>query len=272
MQEIASNKENVNLLWTGGWDSTFQLLQLLIIHRQRVTPFYLIDAERRSAGMEIRAIKRIKERLLKEHPHVHELLQPTRYFAVADISPDTEITEAFQSILKEIHLGSQYEFLARFCKENGITYMQIGNQADRVHNEACFDFEGLVSERTGNTQPVFRVDPKFRGTNEYVLFRYFSFPIIRITKIQIHAMAKERGWEGIMGMTWFCQSPTKYLKPCGKCIPCSQTMTEGLGWRIPVRSRIVSFFYKRFYLPIKPLAKTILSKLGLLKYIQKSTT
>ena len=60
MKEMLSDKENVALLWTGGWDSTFQLLQLLIIHRRRVTPFYLLDEERRSTGVEIRTIKRIK--------------------------------------------------------------------------------------------------------------------------------------------------------------------------------------------------------------------
>ena len=260
MPEISSAKEDVNLLWTGGWDSTFQLLQLLIIHRRRVTPFYLIDAERRSAGLEIQAIKRIKERLLKEYPHVHELLQPTRYFAVADLSPDSEITEAFQSILKEKIIGIQYEWLARFCKENEITDMQIGIQADRLHHESRFDFEGLVSESIGDTQPIFRVDPKFRGMNEHVLFHYFSFPIIKLTKMQIYAMAKERGWEEIMYMTRFCHNPTNNLKPCGKCEPCFQTIQEGLGWRIPVRSRIAAIFYRQLYLPVKSLAKTILGK------------
>ena len=41
-------KGNVNILWTGGWDSTFQLLSLLLLHGRKVTPYYLIDAERLS--------------------------------------------------------------------------------------------------------------------------------------------------------------------------------------------------------------------------------
>lgn len=208
-------------------------------------------------------MKRIKDRLLKEYPHVHELIQPTRYFAVADISPDAEITEAFQAILKEKILGIQYDWFARFCKENEIKDMQIGIQADRHHNEARFDFEVLVSDSLGNILTDFRIDPKFRGMKEYVLFRYFSFPLIRLTKIQIRDMVKERGWEEIMYMTWFCHRPTNNLKPCGKCEPCFQAIQEGLGWRLPVRSRIVSFFYKQLYLPIKSLVKTILSALNL---------
>jgi len=147
----------------------------------------------------------------------------------------------------------------------------MGIQAERFHNEARFDFEGLVSESIDDTQPVFRVDPKFKGMNEYVLFRYFSFPIIRITKMQILAMAKEQGWEEIMYMTWFCHRPTYSMKPCGKCEPCLQTIQEGLGWRIPVRNRIAAFIYRQLYLPVKSLAKTILGKFGLLNHIRKSS-
>ena len=79
MSEVLSDSQNVNLLWTGGWDSTFQLLQLLLIHRRRVTPLYLIDAERRSTGVELLTMKRIKDHLWNEYPHTRELLQPTRY-------------------------------------------------------------------------------------------------------------------------------------------------------------------------------------------------
>ena len=266
MKEVFSDKENVALLWTGGWDSTFQLLQLLIIHRRRVTPFYLIDAERPSTGAEVWTMKRIKDRLLKEYPHTHGLLQPTQYFAVADISPDSEITEAFQSVLKEKFMGSQYDWLARFCKENGMTDMQLCiHRDDKAHSV----IEQIVSESTDDLQTVFRVDPKFKETKEYVLFRYFSFPIFRLSKIQMSAIANKQGWGKIMDMTWFCHNPTDNMEPCGKCNPCLYTIEEGLGWRIPVRSRMV-FFHTPLIRPLKSPAKIILSKLGLLKYFQKS--
>jgi len=270
MTETLSGKENVNLLWTGGWDSTFQLLRLLLIDRRRVTPFYLTDAERRSTGMELRSIERIKGCILKEYPHTRELLQPTRHFAVADISPDSQITESYQAILKEKYLGSQYDWLARFCKEHGITDMQLCVQADLCHDNAYFNFEPIVSESTDYSQTVFRLDPKFKMMNEYVLFRYFSFPVIKLTKIQMSAIVKKHGWMKIMDMTWFCHKPTSNMAPCGKCNPCLQTMEEGLGRRIPARTRIVIFFNTKLFRPLKSQAKIILGKLGLLKYIRKS--
>ena len=251
MNEILQDKENVNLLWTGGWDSTFQLLQLLIIHRCRVTPFYLIDAERRSTGVEIRTMKRIKDHLWKEYPHTHELLQPTMYFAVADISPDSEITEAYRTILKEKYMGIQYDWLARFCKENLITDMQICITAERSHDKTHFDYSQIISESADDVKTGFRIDPKIKMMKEYALFRYYSFPIIKITKIQMFDIANQQGWDKIMAMTWFCHKPTRNMQPCGICNPCLMSIGEGLGWRIPIRRRIVSFFIR----PLKSITK-----------------
>jgi hypothetical protein len=203
MKEIASNQENVNMLWTGGWDSTFQLLRLLIIQRQRVTPYYLIHAERRSTGEEILAMKKIKVKLSKEYPYTRELLQPTRFFAVSDILPDPEITEAYRSILKAKFIGVQYDWLARFCKMNQISDIQICINDEAHHNDKRFDQSKIVSEGTEGLQTVIRVDPKFINTSEYVLFRYYSFPIIRFTKVQMHAIAKEQGWNDLMSLHGF---------------------------------------------------------------------
>ena len=150
MNEISLDTKNVNLLWTGGWDSTFQLLQLLIIHRRWVTPYYLIDTGRRSFGIEIKTMKFIKDHLLEEYPHIQALLQPIQYFSVADISPDSEITKAYQSILKESYFGSQNDWLARFCKEYGITNMQKCTQRDVHRDNTYFHIEKFLSESTND--------------------------------------------------------------------------------------------------------------------------
>jgi hypothetical protein len=250
------SKENVNLLWTGGWDSTFQLLQLLIIHQRPVTPFYLMyeGANRRSTGEEIRAMKRIKEHLLKEYPHTQKLLQPTQYSTVANISPDSEITKALELIRKKYQIGTQYDWLARFCKENGLADMQLCLHRD---DKARLVIEKIVRESTSGSQIVFRVDPKFEEMNEYVIFRYFSFPIFQLSKLQMSSFAKKQGWDKIMRMTWFCHKPTNKMKPCGKCGPCNYAIEEGLGLRIPLSSQTP-----------RSLARIILVQLGLLKYIR----
>ena len=53
--------EPINLFWTGGWDSTFRLLQLIIVFRKRVQPYYIIDTTRKSVQNEKQAINKIRE-------------------------------------------------------------------------------------------------------------------------------------------------------------------------------------------------------------------
>lgn len=278
MKETTSDKATINLLWTGGWDSTFQLLQLLLIHQQRVTPFYLIDADRQSTGAELQAMKLIKDRILKEHPHVHKLLGSTQYFSIGDIPANSEITQAFQAILKEKEIGTQYDWLSRFCREHGITDMQLCTHAMSQQVKGRFYCKDIVLREPDDSKTVSRIDPKFAGSPEDIVFGCFSFPIIGLNKTQMCAISKEQKLDSILNMTWFCHKPTKRLLPCGKCNPCIQAIDEGLGWRIPVRRRIISFFYKRLirplirpiFLPLRSLLKIILVKLGIFSYVKKN--
>jgi hypothetical protein len=267
MKATSSDDKNVNLLWTGGWDSTFHLLQLLIIHKLRVTPFYLIDEARGSTGVEIQTMKRIRNRLFKKYPHTRDLLRPTQYFGVPAILPDPEIEEASKTIRKEKFMGPQCDWLARFCKQNSITDMQLCiHRGDKAH----LVIENIVSEERDDSLSVVRVDRKFNMTNEYTLFRYFSFPIFSLSKVQMATIANEQGWEQEMGLTWFCHNPRKGMKPCGECNPCISTIEEGLAWRIPASSRVSSFFHGAFSWPVKRIVKHMLNKVGLLKLIRRS--
>ena len=116
----ATSGTTVNLLWTGGWDSTFRLLQLVLEHRRRVQPCYVIDTGRRSLGIELKTMDRLKRLLFRDHPHTRELILPTRYAHVADLKPDPEITEAFQAVHAATNVAVQAEWLALFCRERGI--------------------------------------------------------------------------------------------------------------------------------------------------------
>lgn len=246
---------NVNLLWTGGWDSTFQLLRLLVVRERCVTPFYLIDEDRRSTGTEIHTMRRIRNRLAREYPHTQRLLRPTRYSGVSAIAPDRGIQEAFQAIGRDRYLGSQYDWLSRFCKQTGLVNMQLCiHRGGRVRHA----LRNLVSEDREGSLKVFRVDPEFDKTDEYVLFRYFTFPIFDITKVQMATIADEQGWKEVMALTWFCHSPTRGGRACGRCNPCIYAIEEGLAWRIPVGSRISASLHRACIDPVKSIARRIL--------------
>ncbi len=249
-----------HLLWTGGWDSTFQLLRLLIRDREPVTPFYLIDAERSSTGLELRAVKRIKDRLSGEYPHTRELLQPTRYFGADDIAPDREITEAFVSTCNKTHIGFQYEWLARFCKQHALTDMQLC--IDAGTSKAYHRIKPFVTQVKTPSRETYRVDPKHAMTPEYQLFRFYTLPVFGLTKLDMVAIAEEQGWDGIMTMTWFCHHPRGDMKPCGRCVACASVIEEGLGWRIPVSSRVAYALDRQVLDRLRSCARRFVSRMG----------
>ena len=58
---MADKTEAANLFWTGGWDSTFRLLQLVVEQGRLVQPYYIIDPNRLSLRHEIKAMSDIEQ-------------------------------------------------------------------------------------------------------------------------------------------------------------------------------------------------------------------
>jgi len=263
MSKIENENITVNLLWTGGWDSTFQLLQLLLIYKHNVSPYYSIHEKRPSTLKEIRVMEKIKNQIIKDYPHTKELLQATQYHAVGDILPNTEISSAYRSILKKCHVGEQYEWLARFCNEKGIKKMQLSIQAHIKPDPNQFNIKPLLKATKIGDQEVYLIDPKFKNTDEYKIFGHFTFPLMKLTKVQMKEISVEKGWEKIMDMTWFCHNPTRKEKPCGICKPCIIALDESFGWRIPLGRRIISFYYRKIFWPVKSKLRSLLISMGL---------
>lgn len=243
--------EVVNLLWTGGWDSTFRLLQLLLLQEKIVQPYYIIDPDRLSTGVEIRAMKRIKKQLFAGHAQTRDLLLPTRFKDLFDIHPNQELTVKFERILKHNFMGSQYEWLPRFCSETGIKEIELSiHRDDKVHQV----LEPFVVQSGAEEGTYYRLDGTFQGSDEYELFRFFRFPIFNWTKLDMQNIARKEGFEDFMSLTWFCHNPRANSRPCGVCNPCIYTIEEGLWRRIPLSSRI------RYYCRIQPRVKHLLMK------------
>ncbi|MDN3643966.1 7-cyano-7-deazaguanine synthase [Lutimonas halocynthiae] len=257
--------KKVNLLWTGGWDSTFQLLQLLLIYKCEVSPYYLIHEKRPSTGKEIRVMKQIKNYLFLNHPFTAELLKPTQYNAVGDIPPNSEISDAYRSILNKYHVGTQYEWLARFCCSKNITQMQLSVQDHENPDPSHFNLKPLLKKAMIGGQESFIIDPIHMALDDFRIFKYFTFPLMELTKIKMRKISNDLGWQDIMNMTWFCHYPTQNEKPCGICRPCIVALDESFGWRIPASRRAVSFYYRKVFWPAKLGLRSQLINVGLFK-------
>jgi 7-cyano-7-deazaguanine synthase in queuosine biosynthesis len=242
--------ETINILWTGGWDSTFQLVRCFIHGTADIQPIYIVDESRQSTAMELLTMKRIKQALRAHLPTRAGSLLPVRFCAVSDLLSNQRITSAYKRIHEHARIGVQYDWLARFCDQFGVSDLQLCiHKDDRAHSalQAVVDDRGVHG---------CRVSEKHAATDEYELFRFYSFPIFDMSKLEIHESAKKLGFNSIMNLTWFCQAP-KNGKPCGKCLPCRFTVEEGLGWRVPYLRRLYGALLWTILRPAKANLKNI---------------
>lgn len=227
---------SINLLWTGGWDSTFRLLDLVLMHRKMVQPYYLVSSERKSSKIEVETMDKIRSQLYQQAPEAKQLLLPTIYHEVNAIQPNETITNEFSCLKAAAFLGSQYEYLARFARETGIEHLELSVHKD---DHAQRFLAPYVIEENNN----YRLK-EHHGQPGLDLFRYFRFPILQLTKRDMEAFAKKHGFLTLLNQTVFCHTPLPNGKPCGYCNPCRYTMQEGLARRLPLIPR-VKFYIKR---------------------------
>ncbi len=228
---LNSNKSVTNLLWTGGWDSTFRLLQLLFLEEKVVQPHYVITAQE-CAGKEITTINNIRRKLSRKYPEAKELLLPVKYPNIELIERYEDIRKGYEDIKESIFISPQYVWFARYCEEYNLN-LEIGIEKGARSHEMLEDF---VRE---SRDSVFEVDKNIAPESFYEIFKYFQFPLLNYTKLDMEEIASEQGWLEIMKMTWFCRRPNKG-RPCGFCGPCTDAVIDGLGWRLPLRSRIIA--------------------------------
>jgi len=236
----AKNASAVNIFWTGGWDSTLRLINLVVFQRREVHPFYLIDTERKSFPMEIRTIKKLKEEIFARYPHTDSLILPTCYVELSDIRPHKTITESFARLVATSHLGGQYDWLARFADQYRLTDLELSiHRDDRAH----FFLQDFVLLEKAGEDAYYRLRDDATNSDLHI-FRYFKFPLFDLTKRDMEEQAIKSGFINIMERTWFCHSPRADGSPCGICNPCRYTRKEGLGRR--VKSAPLSFVIKVF--------------------------
>lgn len=248
------NSDSVKVLWTGGWDSTFHLLNLLIARKMTVSPFYLIDEDRPSIGVELLTMKRIKAYLQVHFPDAFNLMNAIQYFSINDLASDQHITETYTRVREKFLIGIQYDWLARFCEQHGLDNLQLCIHKD---DRAYAVINTKVEKLSDNGFITYKLPEELAGTEEWSLFKYYSFPILDLTKREMAERARKQGWQDVMKMTWFCHRPKKGT-PCGTCNPCLYTIEEGLGWRIPSHRRILSRLNRTTLKPTKKLLKKML--------------
>lgn len=246
------NKQTVNLLWTGGWDSTYRLVEL---SRKFITiqPIYVYGDGRLSEYYERVAMQKILKGLQARTETIATILS-TKFIHLDMIPQNKEITNAYQQINIDTKLGSQHEWLARLA----YIYpgLEIGTEAGSPETSRIINsiqkYGGGVVKDSFNENYI--LNP-IKSTKEGMLvLGNFKYPIIDKTEIDMKRNISAWGYEDIMDYIWFCHTPI-YGKPCGICHPCEVKIESGMENLLPKSA--IRRYYKNNKSPFKFLYKNV---------------
>ena len=236
-KKLSMVEEPTHLLWTGGWDSTFRLLYLLLAEGKVVQPHYVVTSQA-CTGKEINTINDIRREVLRRYPEVEESFLPVLYPNIQKVEKDENIKNGFDKIKSAQYVSPQYLRFARYCKQNNLSELEVGIEKNSRSHHMLKEY---ITENNGEV----KVDKNKSPESYYNVFKYFSFPLLKYDKLDMEAIARQKDWIEIMDMAWFCRRP-KNGRPCGFCGPCTDVVVDGLAWRLPLRSRIKAYIQLPF--------------------------
>jgi 7-cyano-7-deazaguanine synthase in queuosine biosynthesis len=219
----------INILWTGGWDSTYRVLYLAIIEKKIVQPHYIFDAARNSSPRELQAISEIRQELKRIDKEAFGRLKKTNITPITEIPECQEISEAYRNLRKQAPLGRQYDWLARYAKSEDIRHIELC--VELSENSKAYYF--LKGNLIRNSIGLYKL--KNDASEDMKIFSYYELPVIELTKLEMKAQAIQLGFINALEKSWFCFNPI-HGTPCGTCNPCISTIEDGMGYRFPKES------------------------------------
>lgn len=205
--------DRVQLLWTGGWDSSFRLMQLVLVERRPVQPIYVIDTGRPSMLFELCAMEAIRAGLLARLSDP-SLVAPTQFLMASDYPPGPEDAAIGARIRRATKMGTQYVWLSGPAAALGWSNVELSIEH---YGSGLSDWGRVIFDEPG----------KLNDSPEARLFRFWSFPVIHLTKDAMREIARSEGFLDLLVMRWSCFRPLRG-RPCGRCNPCKLTHHEGV--------------------------------------------
>lgn len=223
----------INVLWTGGLDSTYLVVKLAMMPNICIQPYYVIDTTRKSVAKELSAIKIISN-LVRQHKDCKANLEDAKIISIENIKEDYIITNAWKKLNKQYTLGSQYDFLARFACQEGINLAVGVLFSDR--GKVARSIDGNAQLVTINISGVDFLNIESSVCNDStIVFKNILFPLFMYNKEKIDEWNEliSMGCEDIARSTWFCHNPI-FGMTCGQCNPCQDALHEGMAFRVSI--------------------------------------
>lgn len=222
-------------LWTGGWDSTFRVLQRAMVEGIPVHPYYVVDRARVSSGRELDTMNGLLRVLEREHPEAYARIEPPRYVDRRAIPANAAIRQAWNELRVAYDIGNQYDWLPRFAEAADLTGVELSIYGGGRLRGMFGDH--VVPVETPDGRSTFALGPDAPEALR-LLFGRFAFPLWPMAKRDTLDFAARSGLTGLLDAhTWFCFNP-KGGQPCGVCRPCRFMVKDGLGHRLPTRAHL----------------------------------
>ena len=229
----------IRLFWSGGWDSTFRLLQLSQVEGLVIRPLYIRDHARLGMPYELAAMRDILPQVRSvAHARVLDVDLYDRGAIYRDF-PNERVSEAYGRLAEEFGLGYQYELFALLCEGLGMRAECAVEDSPRSKAKRTIDAQCLLvpCEEGPCGRGRFRVVSKGGSSDAETVFGRLDLGMLDVSKAEAKRVAQELGWMPIMHRTWFCHTPVNG-RPCGTCNPCKDAMVEGMRWRMPPSARL----------------------------------
>lgn len=225
----------VDLLWTGGWDSSFRLFDLAIRHRVPVQPFYLIEHARASTGTEVDTMLALRAALERHDHEAADLVRPTRYRERRGLPRTDRKGAQMDDLIGRTHLGKQYRWLSEWAADEDLDGLELSVHRD---DRAFIFLKDHVEPDPAVVGGGYAMAEDVEDAS-MELFRPFRFPLLDWTKTKMDEHARAHRFEHLLHQTWFCHDPLGG-EPCGQCNPCRYAVEEGMGWRVPRRRQLAA--------------------------------
>lgn len=213
----------LNILFTGGYDSTFRLLQAAIIEKAEIQPHYIIDHKRKSRRIELKTMDNILDLLSHSFPEARRRIQEIKFTHRRDI-PKTHLREKVPLLRKQMHLGEQYFWLLDYTMLHPTMHFELSIEKYELNGRGISDIFVRNTIDLGSNRHVID-SPDIEGLDA---FKNFRFPILHIDKQDMLQIATENKFDHILLSSWSCHTPTLFKDRCGVCKPCKQSIEAGL--------------------------------------------
>jgi Queuosine biosynthesis protein QueC len=214
------------IFWTGGFDSTFRICQLLCDETAEysIQPMYIIDNRvdgpnggRHNRAKEIRTMNSLREELRKAFPFSYHRLKETLYIDNVDHDYQTEYFDSCMSQLMKSGCASrmhtQYRVMAAHTLKNGIV-AEVGTEGR--------DGGAVIK----HILPYLNEGYYLKGEpQEYGIFKNIRWPLSLYKKSDMLNEAKKDGYAPLLKKTFSCWFPDGDT-PCGTCKMCKERLND----------------------------------------------